>query len=255
MCFGIIVFFVVSCSYDTSFGYMERTYSFDALRHKIKPGVYNLTVVNDYDNTFDTASFTLYNDIIIYSTYKIKNNDVIFNVEVWSEYNTPIEFSMFKIVNGTPYEYRVINKEILANTNTPKFNFEICFDNVDNNDYYVSISDYWSTIDFIYFTVNFTTVNEIGINNSTDDMMNETVNISDIVKRNTSGIYNDNDMEGNDTNGVDANLDLKENSTNSNSQQSHKSNGEDFREKNSDFGDLISSVDSISGKDTNLWTY
>ena len=83
-------------------------------------------------------------------------------------------------------------------------------------------------------------------------MMNETVNISDIVKRNTSGIYNDNDMEGNDTNGVDANLDLKENSTNSNSQQSHKSNGEDFREKNSDFGDLISSVDSISGKDTNL---
>lgn len=32
---------------DTSFGYRERTYSFDGLRHKMKPGVYSLTVVND----------------------------------------------------------------------------------------------------------------------------------------------------------------------------------------------------------------
>ena len=242
--------------WDSSFGYKERTYSFEGLRHKIKPGVYSLTVVNDYDNTFDTASFTLCNDIIINTTYNIKDNDVIFNVKLWCEYNTPIKFTMQKLINGTEYEYRVITKEILANTSNHKFNFEICFDDVDNNEYYVSISDYWSIIDFFYLTVNYTYVNETEICDDSFDV-NETSNVSDIVKRNVSGGNDSNiDINGTNsegTNNTDVNQILIKNSTHSNSYRYHKSDVDYFRKVISDFGDLSSSVDSISGDDTNSY--
>lgn len=233
---------------DISFGHMERTYYFDGLKHKIKPGVYNLTVVNEYDNTFDTASFTLCNDIIIDTTYKIKDNNVIFNVELECEYNTPIEFALYRIINGIPYEYRIVSKDILANTNAPKFNFEICFNDVEYSDYYISISDYWSTIDYFYFTVNYTNVDEYRSDNDIG-VMNETVNVTDIVLKNISGIYGSNVSD----NGANTNLDLKENIAKSNLYHAHKFNAEDIREGMGDFGDLISSVDSISREDANSY--
>lgn len=214
------------------------------MRNKIKPGVYSLTVVNDYDNTFDTASFTLCNDIIIYTTYKIKENDVIFNVELWCEYNTPIEFTMHKLINGTEYEYKTITREILASTNNHKFNFEICFDDVDNNEYLVSISDYWSTIDSFYLMVNYTSSNETGISENNYDV-NETVNVSNK--------YNDSNIESNGTNGPGDNLNFKDNNTDSNSNNSHKSKGNDFKEMISGFGDLISSKNPISIDNANSY--
>ena len=227
---------------DTSFGYRERTYSFDGLRHKMKPGVYSLTVVNDYDNTFDTAPFTLCNDIIISTTYKIKENDVILNVEIWCEYNTPIEFTMQKLINGTEYEYRTITREISASTNNHKFNFEICFDDVDPNGYLVSISDYWSTIDFFNLTVDYNSVNETGISEDNNDV-NETVNVSNKYN-------NDSNINGN---GTGTNLNLKENNADPHSYKSHESKGNDFKEVISGFGDFIESKDSISSENTNSY--
>ena len=236
---------------DISFGDIERTYSFEGLLHKIMPGVYNLTVVNDYDNIFDTASFTLFNDIIINTTYNIKDNDVILNVELRCEYNTPIQFAMYELINGTPFEYRVITKEILANANNHKFNFEICFDEVDNNDYYVAISDYWGNLDYFYFMVNYTFVNETGIGEDIGDV-NESLNVSVIVKRNVLGGYNGSNAVGNGANGTGADLDLKENSADSNPHQSHKSNAHG-REVISDFGDLVSSIVSSSNENANSY--
>ena len=241
---------------DIGFGGMKQEFSFDKLRHKIKPGVYNLTVVNDHDNTVDTASFTLYNDIIINTTYKIEDNNVILNVELWCEYDTPIKFTMHKLINGTEYKYRVVSKEILANPNNHKFNFEICFDDVDNNNYTIDIWDYYYRIDEISFTVNYTHVNETEIYDDSCDV-NETSNVSDIVKRNVSGGNDSNiDINGTnskDTNNTDVNQNLIKNSTHSNSYRYHKSDVDYFRKVISDFGDLSSSVDSISGDDTNSY--
>ena len=236
---------------DTSFGGMEREYSFDRLRHKIKPGVYNLTVVNTQDNTFDTVSFTLCNDIIINTTYKIEDNDVILNVELLCEYNTPIQITMSKFINYTTYDYRTITKEILANANNHKFNFEICFNDVDNNDYGIYIYDYYIIIDCIYFTVNYTYVNEEGIGEDIS-VLNETVNVSDI-KRNVSGSHNSINVDGNSSNGTGVNSDLKGNSADSNSHRSHKFDVNEFRELIPGFGDFNSNIDSISSEDANSY--
>ena len=233
-----------------SFSSGSNLYGFDGLMHKIKPGVYNFTVVSYYDSTFDTASFIFYNNLIINTTYRIIDNDVILNVELWCEYNTSIRFCLFKLINETPYDYRVITKEILANDNDHKFNFEICFNDVDNNDYYMYISDYdsYNYLDCFYFTVNYTFVYETKI----IDDVNDTVNVSDNVEGNVPDGYNSSNAVGN---GNSSNLDLKGNITNHNSYQSHKSNvwDDDFRAVISDFGDLVSSVDSISSENANSY--
>lgn len=227
---------------DTSFGDIGQEYSFDKLRHKIKPGSYNLTVVNAHDNTFDTAPFTLCNDILINTTYRIKDNDVILNVELWCEYTTPIQVIMSKFINETTYDYRNITKKILANANNHKFKFEICFNDVDNNNYGIYIHDYYSFIDCVYLTVNYTHVNETEIS---EDNMNETVNVSNK--------YNNNNLYCNGTNGTGANLNLKKNNTDSNSYKSYQSNINDLKEVNSAFGDFIESKDSISSENSNSY--
>ena len=238
-------------------------YDFKNLMQEIKPGVYNLTVVNTYDNTFDTASFLLCNDISINTTYKIKGNDVIFNVELWCEYNTTIEFDMYGLINET--EYWGLTKEIIVNGNNYKFNFEIYFNNVGNNDYYVDIFSDGYLLDKIYLTVNYTFVNETDVIEDISDVnktdviedvndLNKTENVSDIIEKNVLNVYNSNNTDGNaiKRNGTGDNLNLKGNSTNSNS---HKSNvhNDDFKEVISGFGDLASSVDSVSSENANSY--
>lgn len=225
------------------YGLLGDMYDFDNLRYKINPGVYNLTIVNTYDNTFDTASFILYNDISINTTYKIKDNDVILNVEMWCEYNTPIQFRMNKLINETRYDYRVISKEILSNDNNHKFNFEICFNNVDNNDYWVDIWDYQNRIDEIYFTVN-AFVDETEISGDIID-----VNETGDVEKNVSNSYGNNAG----VNGFGDNLNLKGNSTNSNSHKIFNVHNNDFREVINGCGGFTSKIDFISSENANSY--
>ena len=234
--------------YDYSNFGMKCTYFFDRFKHEIKSGVYNVTIVNEYDNTFDSALFTLCNDIIINTTYKIKDDDVIFNIDLWCEYDTPLEFNSYKIINDTVYNHRYITKEILG-TNNHKFNFEIIFNNVDNNMYSLDVWDYFTSIDRFHFTVNKTYVNEDeNIENISGDV-NESVNISN---SSISKIYMINNKNSNGTND---NLDLKQNNTTFNSNQSHKSN---FRHDNlrkivSEICDSVGSDDSVFEDDVNSY--
>ena len=239
-------------AFDSGYGMFSswNMYDFDKLRYEINPGIYNLTIVNAYDNTFDTKSFILYNDININTTYKIKDNNVILNVEIWCEYNTPIQFIMNKLIDKMPYEYRVITKEILAKDNNHKIHFEICFSNVDNNDYYVDIQDYQNSINGIYFTVNYTFVNETETNIEDFSDIGETDN----VEKNVSKIHKYNNTNGNGTksNSTGTNLNLKRNNTNSNSHESNISNN-NFKEEISEFGDLASIVDPVSSEHANSY--
>lgn len=221
------------------------------MKNKIKPGVYNLTVVNDFDNTFDTASFTLFNDIIINTTYKIENNDVIIDVKLWSEYTTPIQFNMYKI-NGTVYEqYRSITKEISVNDNNHNFNLKIRFNNVDNENYDVVILDYYNIIDDINFTVNYTFINETKINEDIINI-NKTVKISDNVENNLSDDNRGNTGgNANSINNTNYNSDLKENTSDSNSQKSNVY--DDFKKVISGLGDLANNVNSISNENVNSY--
>lgn len=158
---------------------------------------------------------------------------------------------MFKLINETAYEYRIITKEILVYDDNHKFNFEVCFNDVDNNDYCIYIFDYSGNLDYFYFTVNYTFVDETEIIEEIKDV-NDTVNISDNVEGNVSDGYNSNNTVGN---GNSSNLNLKGNITDYNSHQSYKSDvcDDDFREVVSDFGDLVSSVDSISSENANSY--
>lgn len=49
----------------------------------------------------------------------------------------------------------VISKDISSEDDNHKFNFEICFNEVENNNYLVDIWDYMYRIDEVYFTVNY----------------------------------------------------------------------------------------------------
>lgn len=236
--------------YDYGSG-RNNDFDFQDLKNKIKPGVYNLTVVNDFDNTFDTASFTLFNDIIINTTYKIENNDVIIDVKLWSEYTTPIQFNMYKI-NGTVYEqYRSITKEISVNDNNHNFNLKIRFNNVDNENYDVVILDYYNIIDDINFTVNYTFINETKINEDIINI-NKTVKISDNVENNLSDDNRSNTGgNANSINNTNYNSDLKENTSDSNSQKSNVY--DDFKKVISGLGDLANNVNSISNENVNSY--
>lgn len=249
---GIILF------YHSSNG--KSNLFFVGLENKIRPGVYNFTVVNEYDNTFDSALFNLYNDLNVNVTYNIEGNDVIFNVDGWCEFNCYLAFELFKIINETYETYGDIIKEISIKNNNYKLNFDVCFNNIENNYYSASIcridlidGSYYGICDFSFY-INNTSVNETEIIIGDVSDVNETDNVSDIVEKNVSNNYNGNNTDGDGTggNGTGDNLNLKGNSTNSNS---HKSNvhNDDFKEVISGFGDLESSVDSVSSENANSY--
>ena len=167
---------------------------------------------------------------------------------------------MFKIINETYETYGDIIKEISIKNNNYKLNFDVCFNNIENNYYSASIcridlidGSYYGICDFSFY-INNTSVNETEIIIGDVSDVNETDNVSDIVEKNVSNNYNGNNTDGDGTggNGTGDNLNLKGNSTNSNS---HKSNvhNDDFKEVISGFGDLESSVDSVSSENANSY--
>lgn len=245
-------------NYYSPDGYCYINFFVD-LENKIRPGIYNFTVVNEYDNTFDSSLFNFYNDLRVNVTYNIKGNDVIFNVDAWCEFNCYLAFELFIIINETYKTYMDIIKEISIKNNNYKLNFDVCFNNIENNYYYANCykinlidGSYYSIGDFS-FLINNTFVNETGFIEDVSDV-NETDNVSDIVEKNVSNTYNGNNTDGDGTggNGTGDNLNLKGNSTNS---HSHKSNvhNDDFKEVISGFGDLASSVDPVSSEHANSY--